>query len=128
MSSFAVDPSTGELLRDASGSLSRVSGADEVVQDLYLAWQLVVGELSLDDPSAGLPIFELAQKGVPAQRVVQLLADQASKVPGVAALDFEEPELDHATRRMVVRFTGEVVLADTFRRVAVEGQTTVPIG
>lgn len=128
MSTFAVDQSTGELLRDSTGALARIDGAPEVVQGLALAWQLVQGELTLDDPTAGLPIHELAQKGTPEARVVQVLSEQALAVPGIVAIDIEEPELDHDTRVMTVRFVGEISLADALRRVAVEGQVPVSIG
>lgn len=126
MTALAVDADTGELTI-SGGRIQRVSGGDEIVQALRVRWRTIAGELYLD-PSQGLPIFELSQKGTPLQRVEQILAEQGLAVRGVVALDIEDPELDNDTRVLSVSFTGEGSLDDARARVALDGQVAVPIG
>jgi len=126
MSALQVDPDTGELVR-IGGRLQRIAGALEIVQALRVRWRTISGECLLD-PLLGLPLFDLTAKGTPTQRVEQLVTEQGLAVPGVTALDIGETVLDPATRTLLVPFTGEGSLADLDRRVALEGQVTVPIG
>lgn len=126
MTALSVDPDTGELVR-IGGRLQRIGGALEIVQELRVRWRTISGECLLD-PQLGLPLFDLAAKGTPTQRVEQLVTEQGLAVPGVVGLDIGETVLDPATRVLLVPFTGEGSLADLDRRVALEGQVTVPIG
>lgn len=126
MTQLQVDRDSGELVR-IGGRLQRIGGAEEIVQGLRVRWRTITGECLLD-PAIGLPLFDLAAKGTPTQRVEQLVTEQGLAVPGVVALDIGETELDTGTRVLSVPFTGEGSLADLDRRVALEGQVTVPIG
>lgn len=123
MSVFAVDADTGELVREG-GALTRVEGADEMVQGVRVLWRLIRGEVFLR-PGRGVDWPNLLQEDVPQQRIEQQLVDEALQEPGVVSVDLGEMTSDPVTRQASI---ADVVLVgdlpDQRRRVQVSDTFT----
>jgi hypothetical protein len=127
MSQFAVDPSTGELVRE-NGSFVRIDGLAEVAQHVRVRVRLIRGEVPTD-LSKGMRWFGLIlAKGTPAETVEQEFTDTILGTPGVTSVDEITLLTDRATRAASLRFEASVSLGDAQTRIPLHDTFTLPLG
>jgi hypothetical protein len=110
---FAVDPTTGDLIRDRGG-FTRISGHPAIVQDLQVYLRLRQGEI----PSRldlGIAWSPLLSSGAPPSLLGQVIGEAILSRPGVVAQECQV-ERDGVERLATVTYEAQASLADQRRR------------
>ncbi len=108
MTVFKIDLTTGDLSRE-SGSLVRISGLEEIRQDVWLYLQIVLGEIAYDT-NAGVPyVGEVTDAGTPAHRLHAIFRDAILSRPGIRSVLDDGPTLDFdpSSRKLSVAFRAD---------------------
>lgn len=110
MRTFALDPTTGDLVR-SSGRPVLISGTAAVAQRLLVRLRLWRGEWLLDR-NVGFPWLSiLGERGT--ERLLEVLLRRAiTSCPGVRSLDRFALTVDPRTRVAVVTFTATAVTGE----------------
>jgi hypothetical protein len=119
---FAVDPTTGNLIRDRGG-FTRISGHPAIVQDLQVYLRLRQGEI----PSRldlGIPWSPLLASGAPPSLLGQVIGEAILSRPGVVAQECQV-DVDGQERLATVTYEAQASLADQRRRSTIADRVVV---
>lgn len=121
---FAVDPTTGDLVRDRGG-FTRTSGHPAIVQDLRLYLRLRQGEIPtrLD---LGIPWSPLLSSGAPGSLIGEVVGRAVLSRPGIVAQE-TTVEIDGPSRTVTITYEAQASLADQRRRATIAGQIDVTV-
>lgn len=107
MNTLLLDPSTGDLLLDASGNIAMATEPYAVAQDVASAIKLFAEELYFDT-TQGIPYFDQILGHSPTLGYIKSQVEAAAlTVPGVVSA---QATLYRANNRQV---TGQVLVIDT---------------
>ena len=99
MSALAIDSVNFEIVRDARGSLTRISSSEEIRQWVQTRLLLFQGEMPLVSQDGTRYIGFILEKGTPESLITAHIRDRIVGTPGVVSvdrLDLAGPDADRA--------------------------------
>ena len=124
MSVYAVDPDTGELIRDRFG-YTRIGGLDAIAQDLRIYLRLRQGEIPTRT-DLGIPWGPILQAGVDESILGREVGAAVLTRPGIVQQS-TSVEIDGTARSATVTYQATADLLDQRRRLALSEQVTVEV-
>lgn len=126
MGQLAVDQETGELVRDARGSLVRVSGNAEIVQWNSTRLRLHQGEMPLRSEDGTRYRGFILEKGTPEALIKGHLRDRVAGTPGVVSIGkFELDGPDPDTRAITLTYDAMISVDDLAERSPIADTLTI---
>lgn len=126
MSRFLLDTTTHRPVR-SGGSFVRVTGAQEIAQNVKVRLLLFLGEVWLDT-TQGVPYFqEVLLKGVDPAALQVVFREAILGADGIVSIELLELAFDPATRVLTVDYQATGTLDELAEDLKVEDTLEIPL-